>query len=245
MKINKIVILVIVFSIAFAFIESSVVVYIRELYYPEGFDFPLKPMAFHIIVTEIFRELSTIIILISIGVLTGKSNIEKFAYFILSFAIWDIFYYVFLKILIDWPESLLTWDILFFIPLTWVGPVIAPVINSITMIILASCIIFYVQKSGKIKFDFLLWSLLVIGSLITIYGYTEEYTFFMLQEFNLIELFGFGDVQALIKYAINFIPEYFNWYIFSFGELLFFTAIFIIIKRNPCHQGSKTLSFTK
>ena len=239
MKISKTFLLVVLFSIAFAFIESAVVVYIRELYYPEGFDFPLKLMAFHIIITELFREISTLIILVSIGILAGRSSIEKFAYFIMSFAIWDIFYYVFLKALINWPESLLTWDILFFIPLTWVGPVIAPVINSVTMIILACCIIFFVQKREKIFPGRLVWPLLIAGSLITIYTYTEEFTSFMLKEFSFIELFGFGDKEKLFDYAVNFIPQYFNWYFFALGEVMFFVAISIIVyKQNLRKEDS-------
>jgi len=236
MKSLKTLLLVIAFSIAFAFVESSVVVYIRELYYPEGFNFPLKLMSIHIIVTEIFRELSTLIILLCIGLLAGRSFSEKFAYFILSFAIWDIFYYVFLKALINWPESWLTWDVLFFIPLTWVGPVLAPIINSLTMISLAAVIIFYAQRQVRIKFGFLVWTLLIIGSLITIYGYIEEYTFFMLREFHFIELFGFGDNILLLDYAISFIPYYFKWYIFGFGEFLFIVAIVLIVRKFAGQQ---------
>jgi hypothetical protein len=39
---------------------------------------------------------------------------------------WDIFYYVFLR-LISGPKTLLDWDILFLLPLPWWGPVLAPV----------------------------------------------------------------------------------------------------------------------
>ena len=128
---------VIIFSIAMAFLESAVVVYIREIYYPEGFNFPLKLIDNHIAITELLRELATVIMLIAIAVLAGKNSYERFAYFILSFAIWDIFYYVFLKMILNWPLSFLEWDVLFLLPYTWVGPVIAPIINSILMIILA------------------------------------------------------------------------------------------------------------
>ncbi len=252
MKSLKTALLVLTFSIAFAFIESSVVVYIRELYYPEGFGFPLKLMSVHIIITEIFRELATLIILLCIGILAGRNFSEKIAYFILSFAIWDIFYYVFLKVLINWPESLMTWDILFFIPLTWVGPVLAPMINSLTMIVLASVIIYYSHRSIRIKFGYLVWSLLIVGSLITIYGYTEEFTRFMLQEYKFFELFGYVETihvetrhalslheSSLLEYAIKFIPQYFNWYIFGIGELLFFVAIFIFVKRSEGQKVKK------
>ena len=239
MRTSKTFLIVVAFSIAFGFVESAVVVYIRELYYPEGFGFPLKPMAFHIIVTELFRELSTLVILLCIGIIAGRTFAEKLAYFILSFAIWDIFYYIFLKALINWPDSLLAWDILFFIPTTWVGPVIAPVINSITMIILAVIIIFFTHKGVNVKFGLLIWLLLIVGSVITIVGYTEEFTRFMLTKFSFYEIFGCGDKTELLDHAIKFIPEYFNWYIFGTGELLFFIAIYIIIKKHLKKTGEK------
>lgn len=56
------------------------------------------------------------------------------ACFAILFGLWDIFYYVFLKLLIDWPASLLTWDLLFLIPVPWVAPVIAPVLVSLALI---------------------------------------------------------------------------------------------------------------
>jgi hypothetical protein len=43
-------------------------------------------------------------------------------------------FYAGLKLLLGWPASLATRDILFLIPVPWVGPVIAPVLISIAMI---------------------------------------------------------------------------------------------------------------
>jgi len=57
------------------------------------------------------------------------------AAFAVVFGLWDIFFYVFLRLMIDWPQSLFTWDILFLIPLPWVGPVIAPVIVALTLVV--------------------------------------------------------------------------------------------------------------
>src|SRR4030043_48057 len=125
-----------VFSIAMAYLESAVVVYLRAIMYPEGFDFPLAPMQPGIAVTEIFREAATIIMLLGAGYLGGRYLTQRFAWFIYCFAIWDIFYYVFLKMLDHWPASLMTWDILFLIPTTWTGPVLTPLIVSLTMLLL-------------------------------------------------------------------------------------------------------------
>jgi hypothetical protein len=113
------------------YMESSVVVYLRAIMYPDGFGFPLAPFDSHLAVTEIFREVATIIMLLGAGIIAGKTFPERFAWFIYCFAIWDIFYYVFLKALLGWPESFMTWDILFLIPATWVGPVISPIIVSL------------------------------------------------------------------------------------------------------------------
>jgi len=123
-----------ILSIAFAYVESSVVVYLRMVFYPEGFHFPLQVMPSGTLIIELGREFATIVMLAAIGYITGKSLIEKFFYFILSFGIWDIFYYIWLKVFLNWPSSLLEDDILFLIPVPWVGPVITPVIVSITFI---------------------------------------------------------------------------------------------------------------
>ncbi len=142
-NIIKTIIWITVFSIAMAYMESAIVVYLRALYYPEGFAFPLKIIGKDIIITEFFREIATVIMIIGAGIMAGRKNIEKFAFFIYSFAVWDIFYYVFLKVLLNWPASFLTDDILFLIPSPWVGPVIAPIINSLTMILLGGCIVYF------------------------------------------------------------------------------------------------------
>ncbi|HDH53378.1 MAG TPA: hypothetical protein ENH24_02710, partial [Nitrospirae bacterium] len=124
-----------VFGIAMAFVESAVVVYLRAIFYPEGFAFPLNRLADYRILVEVLREIATIFMLLSVACLAGKKFWERFAYFMLSFGIWDIFYYVWLKLLLNWPSSIFDWDILFLIPLPWIGPVIAPVSIALMMIV--------------------------------------------------------------------------------------------------------------
>ena len=57
------------FSIAMGYLETSVVVYLRKLYYPSGFKFPLVGVTRDIAVTEFWREAATIVMLIGIGVM--------------------------------------------------------------------------------------------------------------------------------------------------------------------------------
>jgi len=219
------------FAIAMAYMESAVVVYLRAIWYPEGFVFPLKVLNYHIVVTEIFREAATMVMLISIAIITVKEAISRFAIFIYAFAIWDLFYYLFLYFLLGWPPSLLTWDILFLIPVTWVGPVLAPVINSLTMILLAMLIIVYRTKNSLFRLTLLEWFLLIFGSLVVIYAYTEPYMHYLLMRYNLREILHFREHPDLIQYSGMFVPESFNWIIFSVAELFFLLAIFHMMLR--------------
>ncbi len=141
---------VIIFGIAMAFAESAVVVYLRAIFYPEGFVFPLKAFTDNKILVEVMREVATIFMLLPVSYLAGKKYWERFAYFLLAFGIWDIFYYIWLKVILDWPSSLFEWDILFLIPLPWIGPVIAPVSIAILMIVFGVLII----KSFQDDYDF-------------------------------------------------------------------------------------------
>lgn len=204
------------FALAMGYLESAVVVYLREIYYPDGFSFPLKAMSKDIAITELFREAATIIMLISIGLMAAKKPIIRFALFIYSFAIWDIFYYIFLYLLIGWPATLLDWDLLFLIPVAWIGPVIAPVINSLTMIVLALSIIKAEYRTGKPELKMLEWALLIIGSVITIMGYTFDYTLFMINS---------APADDFFLTVLHYVPTHFNWWLFALGEILFIYAL--------------------
>ncbi len=67
------------FAVAFGFLEAIVVVYLRGLYYPGGFSFPVKLIPHKIYFVEIIREITTIIMLIFAGVLAGRTRIQKFS----------------------------------------------------------------------------------------------------------------------------------------------------------------------
>lgn len=220
------------FYITMAFLESAVVIYLRELYYPKGFSFPLSPIDSLIGITEILREAATLIMLISIAVLVGKSRVERFAYFIFGFGVWDIFYYVFLKLLVNWPESLLTWDVLFLIPLTWTGPVLAPIINSLTMIVIAILIILIKTKYQKIILFNNILLLLIVGSLFCIYVYIADYATYLFNNYSLKEVLNALSNEGLLQYAQKYIPVYFNWWVFLMGVLIHFIAIYLLIIKN-------------
>ena len=138
---------VVVFSIVFANIEASVVVYLRHIFHPDGFHFPMTvfgegPHWKRFLFTEIGREAATMVLILTTCWLAGRNRHQRFAYFLTIFAIWDIFYYVWLKVLIDWPASIMDWDILFLIPVTWASPVLYPVLISIVWLAFAGMILY-------------------------------------------------------------------------------------------------------
>jgi hypothetical protein len=95
----------------------------------------LSPELRALLAVELGREFATLLTLAAAGLLVSRTWLAGFA---VAFGIWDIAFYGFLKIFINWPESLLTWDLLFLLPVPWCGPVIAPMIVAATMIALGA-----------------------------------------------------------------------------------------------------------
>ncbi len=150
------------FAAAMGYMESAVVVYLRALYYPEGFHIitqeSLKTIPLKILLIEAGREFATIIMLTSLGILTERKNIlRRIAYFLFAFSIWDIFYYVWLRILIGWPERLFTNDVLFLIPRVWLAPVLVPIVISISLIIVSLLLLLRKKDINSFKELLTMW----------------------------------------------------------------------------------------
>ncbi len=221
-----------IFSIAMAFLEAVVVVYLRQLYYPQGFGFPMSPLTSQTIFVEWIREIATIIMLVSVGTIAGKNHLQKFCYFLYSFGVWDIFYYVGLKLLLDWPSSFLTWDILFLIPVTWIGPVLAPVICSFTMILFAGIIIYLQQVGYNVKIKLTQWVLILSGAFTIFYTFIWDFTRIIIQEGLLSDFWNLADNEHFQQIISQYIPTYYNWYLFAFGEILILVALTLIYRRT-------------
>ncbi len=145
----------VLFGISFGYVEAAVVVYARiveqpvlEQVYPgrppEDL-FPLltvaqleqrSPLLLRLVGVEVAREAATMLMLGAVAYLAVGSRKGWAAAFSVAFGIWDLFYYVFLKVLIDWPASLFTWDVLFLIPVPWASPVLAPCLVAASMTVL-------------------------------------------------------------------------------------------------------------
>jgi hypothetical protein len=163
-----------VFAIAFAFVESSVVVYLRALYYPDGFRFPLALMEIPRFQIELAREAATMVMLGAVAFLAGTRAWERFGYFLVAFGVWDIFYYVWLKLLLGWPATVTDWDVLFLIPLPWIGPVIAPVLLSLVMIGGGITMVVRMMSGEGFHFGRGSWVLSVVATLILVLSFVSD-----------------------------------------------------------------------
>lgn len=221
-----------IFAVAMGFLEAIVVVYVRELYYPDGFNFPLKPMPGWLIAVELVREICTLLMLGGVAWIAGKGSFQRLAVFLFLFGVWDIFYYIGLKIFLNWPESLFTWDILFLIPITWIGPVLAPVICSVIMIGIA---VFFEWASFHKKIDgFKIHelSLLILGALVILFTFMFDFGKIIIRGDFLGKLVSLPENPDFLAILTTFVPNHYSWGIFTLGIIIILFSLIIMIKRS-------------
>jgi hypothetical protein len=184
----------VLFGASFGYVEAAVVVYLRALFEPVALElnperrpgdlFPLiareqlkaaDSAHYRIVRTEVIREAATMVMLVSIGLAVAWNFHTWIAAFVVAFGVWDIAYYVYLKMLLDWPASLFDWDILFLIPVPWVGPVLAPVLVSISMIIAGTLLMWRESADRPVRIAWQHWSAIVLGGLIIVVAFCWDY----------------------------------------------------------------------
>jgi hypothetical protein len=178
---------VIIWAVAFAFVEAAVVEYLRALYYPldrGGFCFPLLTLEqlnilgedhWRRLVIEVGREWSTLVMLAMVGIVAARNRREAWAHFMVAFAVWDIFFYVWLKVFLGWPPSLMTWDLLFLIPVPWVAPVLAPVLISVAMLTAGIVVLFCESRARPLAPSRLDWGIITGGGITVIVSFCIDY----------------------------------------------------------------------
>jgi hypothetical protein len=225
-----------VFAVAMGFLEAIVVVYLRELFYPEGFAFPLKLLPPWLSYTEIVREICTLLMLWAVAYITGKTLMRRLAAFLFLFGVWDIFYYVALRLFLGWPaggfEALLTWDILFLIPVIWTGPVLAPVICSLVMVGLA---VFLERLHFKYGISSPGWKALLLftaGSLVIISAFIYDSSRIIIEGNYLSQLHALTENQQFLNEMMSYVPGRFQWEIFIAGLIIILTGIIPLLKKT-------------
>jgi hypothetical protein len=218
------------FAIAMGFLEAIVVVYLRALYYPAGFQFPLKPVPMVILNTEIIREVCTIVMLVAVAHVSARSSSMRLSYFLFVFGVWDIVYYVALKVFLDWPPSLLTWDVLFLIPITWTGPVIAPLATAVTFCVISFLIALVVSKFSMLRPHRSAWVIMAVGALFIFVSFIWNYTSMIIKKGLIIDLIGMRESQAFLESVSNHVPVSFAWPAYIIGETLLITSAVLIYR---------------
>ena len=182
------------FSIAFAYVEAAVVVYLRAMYLPLRTHFysgaavdnifpllsldqlrALGPENIARLNIERAREFATLIMLAGVAIPAARNALQWVAGFLLCFGLWDIAFYAFLRPLLDWPASLLDWDILFLLPVPWVGPVLAPLVVSVSMVAAAAILLWREYTSGPVQISRLRWAIILSGALIILAAFMWDY----------------------------------------------------------------------
>jgi hypothetical protein len=195
-----------VFALAMAWVESAVVYYLRTHidrivpYQP----YPL-PIVGGLGPVEMLRELATLVMLFTVGVLAGRAWRARMGYTLVAFGVWDIGYYVFLRLICGWPQSLLDWDILFLVPLPWWGPVLAPVLIALLMIAWGTLASQFNSPRQPLLSPWCVWGLSAAGITLALYVFMAD----------AIRVSG-GGVEALR----HLLPVTFNWPLFLVAWLL-------------------------
>jgi hypothetical protein len=212
------------FGISFGYVEAAVVVYLRAIYNPirarlhpeRGTDdlFPLitqqelantGPENSRRLAIEVGREAATMLMLGAVA-LAAASNLHQWiAAFAIAFGVWDISFYAFLKLMIHWPQSFSSWDILFLIPLPWVGPVWAPVLVALSMIVCG-----LISLRAGIRGRLLHWTGVLAGAAVIVIAFVWD----------------FRNTSA------GGLPNPFNWPLFLVGEAIGLGA-FLIAAKSP------------
>jgi len=206
MKNRKTWAVVVIYAAAMAWVESAVVFYLRTMidridpYQPD----PLPVMS-GFGPAELVREAATLLMLFAVGVLAGWTWRSRLGYAAVAFGVWDICYYLFLKVLSGWPHSLFDWDILFLLPLPWWGPVLAPVLIALLMIAWGTLTCWFEQAPPFLLSDLAAWGMNSAGCALALYVFMAD----------TMRVAGQGAEAVRVV-----LPERFNWPLFSLAVLL-------------------------
>jgi hypothetical protein len=214
-----------VFAIAMGYVEAAVVVYLRRIYYPQGFAFPLNNAVLdRMFLVEPGRELATIVMLTTIAILVGRKRVERVGWFLFCFATWDVFYYVWLKALLNWPPSLLTWDILFLIPFPWAAPVLSPVLVAASMAVWGLILVRSSHQSPATSHQLRPrlgeWLLVALGALAILGSFLHDFA-----------VVATHSTDRAAQVAAH-VPSNYPWWLFALGLAMLWVAFLSVSRRS-------------
>lgn len=222
-----------VFAAAMGVLEAIVVVYLRQIYYPDGFSFPLVSIPPEMLRVELVRELATLMMLACAGALAGRTRLERLGHFLFAFGIWDLCYYAGLKYFLGWPPSLLTWDVLFLIPVVWLGPVLAPVLCALTMVLFSLCVTVPLERGREPRVAPAQWGLMGLGAFLVFCTFVQDYAGLLIRNGLLPDFFRLAGDERFLRLASAYVPARYNWPLFALGELLVLAGILLFSRKAP------------
>ena len=194
------------YAIGMAWVESAVVVYLRVLVgRVDPYQVDPLPLSVGLGWIEMVREAATLIMLWAVGWLAGRTWRGRAGYSLIAFGTWDIFYYIFLVPMSGWPHSILDWDVLFLLPLPWWGPVLAPVLISLLLIIGGALAALGEQFGEPAWPRWWAWALNVAGVGLALYTFME----------TALRMLPLG--EEAVRQGL---PASFNWPLFSLALAL-------------------------
>ena len=208
---------VVAYALAMGWVEAAVVYYLRTMVNRiEPYQLNPLPLMGGFGRAELVREAATLVMLLAVGILAGKSWRTRFGFSALAFGIWDISYYAFLKVLCGWPHSLFDWDILFLLPLPWWGPVLAPVLISLLMIAWGTVTGPEVPNTRATRGQLLVWSSNLCGMVFCLWIFMQD---------TLVAARGGTDAVRQV------LPHRFNWFSFCIALLLMSAPVIVALRR--------------
>ncbi|MEW6092706.1 MAG: hypothetical protein AB1531_01960 [Chloroflexota bacterium] len=205
------------YAIGMAWVESAVVVYLRVMIgRVDPYQTDPLPITAGLGWIEVGREAATLLMLWTVGWLAGQTWRGRAGYALLAFGVWDIFYYVFLVPMSGWPQSLLDWDVLFLIPLPWWGPVLAPVLTSLLLILGGTLAAAGEQFQKPAWPRGWAWLLSVTGAGLALYTFLAE------------AIRALPGGEAAVRQAL---PVSFNWPLFGLALALMAVPILDMVRQ--------------
>jgi hypothetical protein len=200
-------------------------------------------MSSDLVRAEWIREIATLVMLAGVGIIAGRNGLQRLFFALFAFGVWDIVYYGALKLMLGWPASLLTWDLLFLIPVSWLGPVLAPVINSLTMILMALLFIGRQESGYYVRPGLSDWVLIISGALVILYTYLVDYSKLLFESGVLSR--GADSAEAgekLVTMITGYVPEKYKWPMFIIGEVLILAATVNVMIRSHKYPKDETIN---
>lgn len=213
----------ILFGIAFGQVEAAVVIYLRTLAAPArarlglpiGEPLPLFDPAqlgadHRLVYIELAREAATLIMLAAVAWAVARNIRGWLAAYALAFGVWDLAFYFWLRVMIGWPASLGTWDLLFLLPVPWAGPVAAPAIVALS---LATGGAIALSRAPQ-KVPSAAWALMVAGVVVLLVSFMWDWH----------------------HWVAGGAPRGFPWAVFGVGEMLGIAGFSVGMNRQEAYR---------